>query len=462
MFKKFLIIIVVGVVIGGAFFYLTKKSEQQTQNLGDANGVVEKAKELKQTISLVPTLLGYDKPHTFLVLFLNNTEMRPGGGFIGSYALVKIDKRQITLFETSGSENLDWEAPETFMVEPPEAIKKYLKQPRWFLRDSNWSPDFSESSKQAVLFYKAEGGKEGDKIDSVIGITPTVIEKLIGLMGPISINGKTFTAENFTEALEYHVEYGYKEEGTEVAARKTILGDLGKEFIKNITTLPATKWIELWSVFEELVSQKQIMFYSTNPELQTLIQKNNWSGEVKQTASDYLLVSDANLASLKTDPAVKKKITYQITPENNRLRAKVMVEYNHVGNFDWRTTRYRTYTRLYAPLGSQLISSDGFFDETKKTVPAIVSEELGKSVFGGFLSIEPQTKKTLTVEYYLPQNISDSVLFGMYTLFVQKPLGSQAILLTVDLNFGKTVEGIKEKQYRKDTDLSVDRLFQIK
>lgn len=462
MFKKFLIIIIVGVALGTASFYLTKKSDQQIQPIENTANVVEKAKELKQTVSLIPTLLGYDQPHTFLVLFLNNTEMRPGGGFIGSYALVRMDKRQITLFETNGSENLDWAAPDTFKVDPPDPIKKYLKQPRWFFRDANWSPDFAESAKQAVLFYKEEGGKEGDKIDTVVGITPTVIEKLLGFTGPITMKGKTFTAENFTDALEYHVEYGYKDTGADVAARKTIVGDIGKEFIKKITALPASKWLDLWSAFGQLTAQKQIMFYSNNADLQSLIEKNNWSGEMKKTDGDYLLVSDANLASLKTDPAIKKKITYQIIPDNNKLRAKVTVEYNHVGNFDWKTTRYRTYTRLYAPLGSQLISSDGFIDETKKAVPAIVSEELGKTVFGGFLSIEPQTKKTLTFEYYLPKNISDNALSGMYTLFVQKPLGSQAILLTVDLNFDKTVGGIEPKTYHNDTDLSLDRMFEIK
>ncbi len=462
MFKKLLILIVVGIALGTGIFYLNKKSEQGVQVITPSLGVIEQAQDLKQTLTLMPTLLGYDKPQTYLVLFLNNTEIRPGGGFIGSYALVRLDKRQITMFETSGSENLDWAATSTFSVEPPRPIKQYLKQPKWYFRDSNWSPDFSESAKQAIKFYQEEGGKEGYKIDTVIGITPTVVEKLMARTGPITIVGKTFTADNFTEALEYHVEYGYRQTGIDMSDRKTIMGDLGREFIKKITNLSAGNWAGLWSDFLKLASERQIMMYSVNVDAQKLIEKNNWSGKINYTTDDYFLVVDANLASLKTDPAVFRKITYQVRPDGEKLKAKIIVEYDHRGNFDWRTTRYRTYTRVYAPLGSKLISSDGYIDENKKPALAETFEDLGKTVFGGFMSIEPQTKKILTLEYYLPINFADKLKKGLYKLFVQKQLGTRAFPLTIDLDFGKTVGAVNDRIFHQETNLNVDREFEVK
>jgi len=288
------------------------------------------------------------------------------------------------------------------------------------------------------------------------------VEDLMKYTGPITAGGQIFTAENFTDALEYHVEYGYQKIGTEKAERKVILGDLGREFIGKISALPASKWLGLWSDFLALTQKRQIMFYSVDPAVQALIERNNWSGEIKQTNGDYLLVVDSNLVSLKTDPAVKRDINYEIKNENGRLRAKVKVNYDHQGNFNWKTTRYRTYTRICVPTGSEFIGSDGFVTEDKKPIAADVSEDLGKKVFGGFLSIEPQTKKQLIVEYYLPKNVQNLVDSGMYTLFVQKALGTGAFPLTIDLNFGKKIVSGTERNFAKKTDLGVDREFNVK
>jgi len=44
-------------------------------------------------ISEVPFIIGYPEPKTYLFLLLNNTELRPGGGFIGTYGIVDIADR---------------------------------------------------------------------------------------------------------------------------------------------------------------------------------------------------------------------------------------------------------------------------------------------------------------------------------------------------------------------------------
>ena len=43
---------------------------------------------------------------------------------------------------------------------PPEPLKKYLRVPSWYMRDSNWSPDFAVSAMNVEKFYRLEGGKE--------------------------------------------------------------------------------------------------------------------------------------------------------------------------------------------------------------------------------------------------------------------------------------------------------------
>ncbi len=426
-------------------------------NAPASESVLENFRNVKEAVSLAPSFLGYDRIKTYLVLFLNNTEIRPGGGFIGSYALIRADKGKIELLETSGSENLDWAAPPDFKIKPPYPIAVYMKQDFWYFRDSNWSPDFPTSARFAQWFYRFEGGREGSKIDGVIGITPTVVEKIMEMTGPIYVGGKKFEAENFTEELEYHVEFGYKEAGEPVEERKRIIGDLTKEFFNKFVSLPPWKWVEAWSNAQALLKEKQIMIFSNDTDLQDILARNNWAGLVKNTDSDFLMVTDSNLASLKTDPSVQRHIIYQVRPFGDDFLARVTIDYDHQGNFDWRTTRYRTYAKIYAPEGSRLVKADGFIDATKKSAAPDNGLELNKVFWGGFLSVEPQTKKTLTLEYVLPPRVGKQIKNGLYTLFVQKQLGTIAHRLTVDLDFGKT-NGAGGRIF-EEINLRIDRGF---
>jgi len=444
-------------LIGGFLFKIYKNDLMGGSQINSAP--FSNFKTVQETVSLIPDFLGFNRSQTYLVLFLNNTEIRPGGGFIGSYAVLRINKGKIEILETNGSENLDWSAPKDFKIKPPYPISTYMKQAYWYFRDSNWSPDFSVSAKNALWFYRFEGGGEGSKIDGVIGITPTVVEKMMAISGPLTINGKEFTSDNFTEDLEYHVEYGYKEIGQAVEDRKSIIGDLSRALMSKLSSLPPWRWGEIWAGISDLLEEKQIMIFSNNNSLQNILEKKDWAGIIKKTDSDYLLVTDSNLASLKTDLAVKRKITYTLKPSGDNYLAQVRIEYDHRGKFDWRTTRYRTYTKIYVPQGSTLIKAEGFINEEKKSVAPDVGSELDKIFFGGFMSIEPQTKKTLTVEYLLPERISNQIKNNLYTLFVQKQLGTLNNSLTVDLNFDKT-EG--EKHFFQETDLSVNREFEFK
>lgn len=433
------------------------------KNSGGLAQIFQNTAELKDAISLMPNFLGYEKPRAYLALFLNNAELRPGGGFIGSYALIKLDKGKITLFETSGSENLDWAAPADFKVEPPEALKKYLYLKHWYFRDANWSPDFCESSRAAAWFYRFEGGKDGSKIDGVIGLTPPVVEELVKITGPVTVDNKVFNAENIIDELQYQVEVAFLKEGKSRRERKILIGALGRELLVKIADLPPWKWAGIYSIAQEMFKEKQLMIWSADKAVEAALVKQGWAGEMKRTDGDYLMVVDANLSALKTDPKVERAIHYEVAPAGERLKARVTIEYNHRGQFDWKTTRYRTYTRVYVPFGSELISSNGFMENDKiksggKIEPrfAIVTEELGKTVFGGFIAIEPGESGTLILEYYLPEKIVQQAAAGLYTLFVQKQLGSTASKLTVDADFGKTV---KQEAFHQEMNLREDREF---
>ena len=426
------------------------------------------------TLAILPQLLGYPEPKTYLFLMLNNTELRPGGGFIGTYGILKVADGGIQSFFTDDIYNLDGPSEPTNHETPPAPIAKYLRVPAWYMRDANWSPDFNVSAMEAERLYRLEGGTE--RFDGVIGMTPTVISKLLALTGPITIDGSTFSADNVTDELEYQVEKAFAANGTPVAQRKDVVGKLGQELMRRVLGTQLSDLSSLAKIAQDAVAEKQLMTAFADPNLQAFADARGWSGRFPSTPDDQLAVIDANLASLKTDAVMQKSISYALRPDGNSWIATAAITYKNTGHFNWKTTRYRTYTRFYAPLGSTFIKGAGMMQDDKLNDPGRhagtidVGEELGHAVFGGFISIEPGETRTLSVEYRVSDAVAREIRSGQYGLDVRKQLGTAADGLTLDLDFGKNVARATppedpsqwgDTRYRLSTDLSLDRRFSV-
>ncbi len=424
-------------------------------------------------LDILPGVLGFDTPKTYLLLFENNTELRPGGGFIGSYAVVRMDHGKPDIVKIEGTETLDHTAQKDLMPKPPQSMLDYLGIDRWEFRDSNWSPDFATSAKQALAFYRLEKGVDADQIVGVIAVTPTVIEQLLARVGTITIQGVPFTADTVTEKLEYEVEYNYLNKGITTAQRKQILAPFMQELVARVAPDFILHSSDYEAMLATLAGEKQILIYSIDPALQAVAAANHWTGEIATSTDDYLLWVDANLGALKTDRVIDRHLDYAIARQSDgSMIATATMTYRHGGTVDWRTTRYRSYTRVFVPQGAELLSITGAggLDAKKKVNEFDHGVEGGKTWFGAFVSVDPGTTKTLQFRYRLPADVAQSIARGAYTLLVQKEAGTLSPQLTLNLGFGTTVTGADpaesqdkwgDNQYQIATDLSVDREFHV-
>lgn len=430
--------------------------------------------EVASLSKTIPLLAGYPTQKTYLFLLENNTELRPTGGFIGTYGILKVKDGEIATFNTDNIYNLDVPAEKFLNVEPPEPMVKYLKSTNWYLRDSNWSPDFPESAEKALWFYQQERGTEKN-FDGAIAVTPTFIESLIELTGDLQVQGITFTKENFIDTLQYQVEQGYYRQGISESERKEVIGSLAQILLDRILALPQSEWDDLWTTFIKDVERKQILIYLKDPELQSIIDSENWGGSVKPTNGDYLMLIDANMAALKSDPGVKRQISYDVSLRGDEAIANLRIVYTNGGTITWKSTRYRSYTRIYVPLGSKIISSNGFMtnDRLQNGVPADaeVGTELDKTVFSGFIAVEPKESGTLEISYSLPQSVYELIKEKNYSLDIQKQAGTSSHQLNVkfDGNYRpKNVlpldieSTIQQNAVQFSGSLSKDLLFSVK
>ncbi|MFH1946875.1 MAG: DUF4012 domain-containing protein [Candidatus Magasanikbacteria bacterium] len=479
MFKHFflklsllILLLLIGAGVYGYFWVKNLTPEKFLQNSFVQDQVVKKlGDENAELLAFLPQFLGFTKPMTYLMLFQNNTELRPGGGFLGVYAVVRLDKGRSEVLKVEGTEIIDRNTPEDWKPTPPEILKEHLKVDRWYFRDANWSPDFTASAENVLKMYKGEGGLLADEIDAVVGITPTVLEEFMKETGPITVDGIEFTADNVTEKLEYEVEYGYDDKGIHFLERKQIIEPFMLELLHSLKVNSLANIQNYFELVQDLTKEKHIMIYSLDSDLQNELDNKDWTGRIKYVDGDYLMWVDANLAALKTDNAIDRTLYYSFKPqEDGQILATAEMEYKHNGVFDWRTTRYRTYARIFVPSESEFVTSSGSmaWDRTDELGIIDQGEELGKKWFGAFIAIEPGKTGKLSFSYLLPESVEEQIKNGLYTLFVQKQAGTIKSGLTLDLKFGNNIVSASPEEimdewgdpiYKLKTDLRLDREF---
>lgn len=387
----------------------------------------------------------------FLVMFMNDTELRPTGGFLGSYGLLLIrdgDMKQLTTDDSYAVDALV-AGNTAYAIPSPAPIAKYLGQPVWYFRDGTWSPDFPTGAQETVSLFRQEiatAGQPVPQVDGVIGITTEFLEQLLDFVGPVVVNGVTYTAGSAADLLEYQVEVAFQEQGIAREDRKDVVGDLTNAIMDRLLEVSPSRFTDVFSLLSTAFEQKDMSLYSSDAQTQAALEDSEWAGAVDSgDADDVVMVVDSNMASLKSDPVVKRSIAYSVSPYGSDYRATLAITYDHEGSFDWKTSRYRTYTRVYVPEGSELISVDGSLANDAIRSPSgaagevTTTDEFGLTSFGTFTSIEPGQSRTLTFVYTLPASVATAIKNGSYTLRVLKQIGADPRNLSLDLDFNHTL-----------------------
>lgn len=442
-------------------------------------------------------LLGGNGPRKYLFLFQNNQEMRPTGGFIGSYGLLDISEGRIRSFFVDGIFNPDGQLQEKIV--PPKPIQKISAA--WSLHDSNWFPDFPVSAKKAIVFYEKTGGPT---TDGVITLTPTIIQKFLEITGPIEMKDYdvTIDSENFIEKTQYEVEVDYDKEENKP---KKILSDLAPIILDKIFNSRDPKILaETIKTLSFGLTQKHILLYSQDENLQRIIAARGWSGEILDTSKDYLSVVNSNINGYKTDGVIEEEITHQaeIRSDGGIIDTVTIKRHHNGGNseYEWWNKVNADYLRVYVPLGSKLLEASGQTRETVKSPldydllefkkdPLIEKEEResiiheesgtriyedsGKTVFANWTYVSPQETMTLTYKYLLPFKINfnnGEKPADSYSLLTQKQSGSIGSQFVSSIKFPKNFSIIwkypenitKESNSLKlETNLDIDRFWGI-
>ncbi len=367
-------------------------------------------KELEVANQLVTALTKEDnQTHTYLFLLQNTAELRPGGGFLGQYAVAKIKNGTIVSFVVEDANLLDQRI--TAKVTPPWPIQKMLQTHNWKFRDSNFSPDFPTNADKAQYFCRL-GGCPGTNFEGVFALNSQVFDDLLAITGPITVNGVTYSSDGGSAKLEEQVEKNYL--GDDVAAtlvqnRKNIMKSIASQMVTQLSNLNDIPKLAEFAQTE--MRNKNVMLWFKDSDLESAVASVRWDGAVDTAwKGDYLMVVDANLGALKTDAYVKRSLDYTVDWTGEHPIATMKYTYNHTATHgDWRTSDYHTYARTLVPSGSTFL-------ERVLTGGVQTTESFGKTTFGYKVDVLIGHDQTISVKYQLP----DSITYDGYQLLIQK------------------------------------------
>ena len=381
------------------------------------------------------TLAEYLKPGKYLVLFQNNRELRPTGGFLGSFAEVDLGWRlhHVSLKIETNIYNRDKQYATQVHLTTPEPLQSFVGDTPWAMRDSNWPIDFPEAAKLVAYFYEHEGGQP---VDGVIALNAQILERILTLTGSIRLDSYdiTVTANTVVSQLEQEIEKNYWTDPAHKQENqpKSILADLLPSVIKK---LEAQSIGDLSTALLESFKQKEIQIYSTQANLAKVLNKANWDGHVIQTTGDYLYINEANLSVVdglagpvgaKSSWSNKQSVSYDthITTIAN-VNHQLTLKRTHEGAMVWPDGPNQSYLRVAVPLGStlQAITQNG----QSIIGAARVSEEAGKTVFGFWSKLKPGDTETTILTYLTPTVDTSSIV-------IQKQSGSRPSTYTIQSN----------------------------
>ncbi len=301
-------------------------------------------------------LFGLDKKVNYLVLVNDEKELRPTGGVISSFGIFSFEGGRI--LEKNFFDTATFDKQLKGHVEPPLAIKKYLGEQNWFLRDSNWDPDFRTAGAKAEWFLMTEAGQN---VDGVIAFDSEFFNKLKDFKGNFSDFGKT--------------------------------------------------------IFSGLDSKDIQVFLNDNGYTNALENLNADGGVVMPTCLGNCIgvgvgIVEANLGANKVNPSIYRNANLLVNLVGEKIQNRLEINFANSS----KTEAYRTYVRVLAPGGASFEKVSETIGDVSQTKLADISNIDGRAEAGVLVQIPPSSKARVIFSWEIKNNIdylkSGKILFS--------------------------------------------------
>lgn len=383
--------LIISLIVFGGYLLVTRLSVVGPTSTSG----LESSLQLKQLFEEVG---GRQRDAKTLVLLANNYELRAGGGFIGTVGLLKGSNGKVQLDSVRSVYFYDHriEEKQTFVPVPG-----YLSELTAHLavRDTLNSDDESANARLARDLFARETGIYAEQ---VLVLTPSVLESVLGVTGPIDLPeyGLTVRQDNLLDTLQKEVEAGKdKQAGKDP---KTVLSVLFDKLMSRLPELSVQQVQAMTSVFELSATNRQLTFLAGQQLDRNMLAR--FRPSMRSNATRFTLLT-ANRGANKSSRSIRRQLNLDLTlNESGYMQAAIQIDLRHEtdyfgaytdprsGESKWLIGDDNSWYSLNLPPRTRVLSAPGWLAESDDKLVKLTRT----------MAIKPLQKAQVDAEVELP------------------------------------------------------------
>jgi hypothetical protein len=367
-----------------------------------------RAESAERGVGALLVFAGGSGPRRYLFLSQNPDEVRPTGGFIGTYGLLVAEPGQLKL---ERFESIDgWLAAHPNAIVPadqaPSALRLSSPPSPQKLANVNAGPDWPQAARLAADLW-AKGGEP--PVDGVVSVTPGFLARVLAVLGPVPVPsyGETVSAANVIERFEFYTRQVETKATTNVV-RKDFVAELAQVVMARVLSAPASQWDLLAQAIGSAFEQRDALVWSSDAGVAAAAAERGWDGAFPVVGGDFFYGAEFHYET-KSGRGLRRTYDHQIElhPDGSaRITTDITIENPEPRRA--QNDKSIIYITAYGPQGAVL--ADGS-DPPVMLEPPVA----GHPAAGWFRGAEPLSKATLKVVWEVPRVASRNA-DGSWTL----------------------------------------------
>ncbi|MDQ4133729.1 MAG: DUF4012 domain-containing protein [Actinomycetota bacterium] len=336
-------------------------------------------------VSALIRFVGGDGSRRYLFLSQNPDEIRPTGGYIGTYGVI-----------TAGPDGLQLDSfrpIQDFYARHPAAVvpgtdagspfRSMLPPVDQSLGNVNSTPDFSKAGALAAQLWNGAGEPP---IDGVVSVTPAFLGRLLGVLGPVVVPdyGETVDQSNLIERFDFYTEeenYG---------ERKGFVASLAQVVMQKMLDAPASQWEPLAEAMAASFTAREAMAWATDPQVTTALADRGWDGVLPRTSGDFFYNGEFSFVA-KANRGLRREFDHHVElRDDGSARITTVMTVTNTRPRALLNAGTPVFVTVYGPEGAKL---DPASDPPASEEPALS----GHPAAAWYVAAQPLSKATLKV-----------------------------------------------------------------
>jgi hypothetical protein len=362
---------------------------------------------LNTAARLLPPMLGGSEQRSYLLLSLNNSELRSAGGIPGAVAIVNASQGRVELGELSSANELGEFATAPLELTVQESTL-YNETMGTYLQNVTSTPNFARSAELAQAMWEE---RTGQTVDGVITLDPVATGYLLNATGPIDAGaGISLNAGNAADFLLSRVYSTFVDPADQDKFFANVTGTVfsavtsgqadSESLIEALTRSAQESRVQLWSAGAD--EQSELSGLPIAGELPLSTSETTAFGVYLNDSTggkmDYYLSSSVGIASAvcRNDERPNFEVKVQLTSSAPGDAATSLPSYvTAEGAFGVPAGNIGTNVYVYAPSGSipYSVTIDG------QEYSFVASEHEGSSVAGVNVELVPGQSSIISMKF---------------------------------------------------------------